>query len=141
MNQELSTALQGILVALAQFAQTLLMLGLPILAAYAARWLRVQGKIAWAKLEATQNRALLELINTLARLAVQAAEQEFGGDKGQEKKRAAVQLLSDWLEERGVQLDEAKIYAAVEAAVYSEINAPYLQPNGATPLPPPPATA
>lgn len=129
MSTELSTALQGILVALAQFAQTLLMLALPILAAYAVRWLRVQGKLAWAKLEATQNKEVLALLETTASWAVRAAEQELGNDAGAAKKAQAVKLLSDWLEARGVQLDEAHLLAAVEAAVWTEMNAPLPAPK------------
>lgn len=126
-NADLNAAGQALLAALMQFGQTALMIGLPILTAYGVRWLRVQGKLAWAKLQASDNKALIDMAQALASLAVRAAEQSWNGVDGQQgdaKRDYAVKLVSNWLESRGVQLDEGAIVAAVEAAVWSELNAP-----------------
>ena len=57
-------------------------------------------------------------INGWIRVAVVAAEQLFSGDgRGEEKK----QYVLSWLKERGITVDEAKIDALIEAAVF-ELN-------------------
>ena len=54
-------------------------------------------------------------INAWVRIAVAAAEQIFvGSGRGEEKKAYVLQ----WLKERGITVDAAKIDAMIEAAVY-----------------------
>lgn len=62
----------------------------------------------------------LQVVNWVALMAVQAAEQ-YGGS-GEEKKREAVALAEKWLEERGIYLDLNVLDAAIEAAVFAELN-------------------
>ena len=57
-------------------------------------------------------------INAWVRIAVAAAEQIYRGNGRGEEKKAYV---LNWLAERGVTLDEARIDALIEAAVY-ELN-------------------
>lgn len=57
-------------------------------------------------------------INAWVKIAVAAAEQIYqGAGRGEEKKAYAIQ----WLREHGITVDEAKLDALIEAAVY-ELN-------------------
>ena len=61
------------------------------------------------------NRQQQEEINAWVRIAVTAAEQIYKGmGRGPEKKA----YVMEWLEERGVRLDDEKLDAMIEAAVY-----------------------
>lgn len=54
-------------------------------------------------------------INAWVRIAVSAAEQIFNGSgRGAEKKA----YVLEWLKQRGITVDEAKLDAMIEAAVY-----------------------
>lgn len=54
-------------------------------------------------------------INTWVRIAVSAAEQIYvGSGRGEEKKAYVI----NWLREHGVTVDESKLDAMIEAAVY-----------------------
>ena len=56
-----------------------------------------------------------EQINTWVRIAVSAAEQIYtGSGRGEEKKAYVI----SWLREHGVTVDESKLNAMIEAAVY-----------------------
>lgn len=56
-----------------------------------------------------------EQINTWVRIAVSAAEQIYtGSGRGEEKKAYVI----SWLREHGVTVDESKLDAMIEAAVY-----------------------
>lgn len=56
-----------------------------------------------------------EQINAWVRIAVTAAEQIYvGSGRGKEKKAYAI----NWLREHGVTVDESKLDAMIEAAVY-----------------------
>lgn len=56
-----------------------------------------------------------EQINAWVRIAVTAAEQIYvGSGRGEEKKAYAI----NWLREHGVTVDESKLDAMIEAAVY-----------------------
>lgn len=57
-----------------------------------------------------------EEITAWVKIAVSAAEQIYtGGGRGEEKKA----YVLNWLEEHGVTLDETRINALIEAAVYA----------------------
>lgn len=57
-----------------------------------------------------------EQINTWVRIAVSAAEQIYtGSGRGEEKKAYVI----SWLREHGVTVDESKLDAMIEAAVYA----------------------
>lgn len=56
-----------------------------------------------------------EQINTWVRIAVSAAEQIYAGSgRGEEKKAYVI----DWLRNHGITVDESKLDALIEAAVY-----------------------
>lgn len=62
----------------------------------------------------------LAVAKSLVAQAVLAAEQ-YGGP-GTEKKKTAVMLADNWLQARGYKVDLNSLDAAIEAAVYEEIN-------------------
>jgi len=60
----------------------------------------------------------------IARAAVLAVEQQakkYGWD-GESKKAEAIQLVDAWLTQHGIDIDEARVLALIEAAVYEEFN-------------------
>lgn len=58
-------------------------------------------------------------INAWVKIAVSAAEQIYAGhDRGEEKKAYVI----TWLREHGITVDEAKLDAMIEAAVYDLSN-------------------
>lgn len=58
-------------------------------------------------------------INAWVKIAVSAAEQIYkGSGRGEEKKAYVIQ----WLRDRGITVDEAKLDALIEAAVYELTN-------------------
>ena len=60
-----------------------------------------------------------EVINNWVKIAVTAAEQIYTGvGRGEEKK----QYVIAWLNEHGIQFDESRIDAMIEAAVYELTN-------------------
>lgn len=61
------------------------------------------------------------LLEAAARQAVQAVEQTLHSKAGAEKQRAAVAIVNSALLSRGIALDETRIVAAVEAAVYENL--------------------
>ena len=64
-------------------------------------------------------------INAWVKIAVSAAEQIFtGSGRGEEKKEYVI----NWLREHGITVDEAKLDALIEAAVYE------LNTNGIVPV-------
>jgi len=65
----------------------------------------------------------LHMSSDITRAAVMAVEQQaeqYGWD-GAAKKEQALQLVDAWLTEHGIEIDEAKIAALIEAAVYEEL--------------------
>lgn len=66
-----------------------------------------------------------EEINTWVKIAVSAAEQVYKGpSRGEEKKKYVIQ----WLNDHGIILNEGKIDAMIEAAVY-ELNNGIIKSN------------
>lgn len=66
-----------------------------------------------------------EEINAWIKIAVTAAEQIYkGSGRGEEKK----QYVLDWLEDHGMTVDEDKIDALIEAAVYELTKDPGILP-------------
>ncbi len=104
------------------FLQAVLAAGLPVLAVYLIKYARVKIAQAEARLIESGHNEILYLLTELARIAVKAAEQVLGAGKGEEKLAYATKFASDWLEARGIFLDEAAIVAAIEASVHDEFN-------------------
>jgi hypothetical protein len=101
---------------------TILGICLPIVARALVGWIdahrkEIESRIADSlKLDPWQ-------LDEFAKRAVLAAEQIMGSKAGQEKKAWALGLIDAWLKRQGVNVPVAEIEAAVEAAVYSELNA------------------
>jgi hypothetical protein len=72
----------------------------------------------WLKLNLDASQ--LKYVSWVASMVVQAAEQ-YGGD-AEEKKRQAVALAQSWLTDHNVFIDLHTLDAAIEAAVFSELN-------------------
>lgn len=90
----------------------------PVLAFYALKFLRAQGK----SIEASIGSENWNLAVGMARGAVQAAEQLGARKLIADKKSYAIKWLSNALEARGVFLDEETLSTLIEAMVFNEIN-------------------
>jgi len=101
--------------ALSNFAQTLLALALPILAAYLATTLKSFLTAKIADLKAGANNETAYLIDQAVEAGVYAAEQYVKGSDA--KLSYAIQLATDYLDSRGVVLDLATLRGLVEAEV------------------------
>jgi precorrin isomerase len=73
-----------------------------------------------------------DTLEWVARTAVYAAEQAGAADLIEDKKDYAIEVAEMWLESKRLPIDIEMIEAAIEAAVYSEINK-----DKAAPLPHP----
>lgn len=76
----------------------------------------------WLIARIGQDRLLMA--GDITRAAVMAVEQQgekYGWD-GEAKKAQALALVDAWLTEHGIDVDEAKIAALIEAAVYEELS-------------------
>lgn len=104
------------------FAQSVLELVLPILVVFVVAWVRA--KIMEAKEWAIVNGKERELLalETIAGLAVQAAEQGNLAGYVEDKKIYAYNLVESYLKERGIAINLGLIDAAIEAAVWAELN-------------------
>ena len=94
---------------------------LPVLASLAAAYLVAQFKLLWAKAKAQQP-DLVDTLEWAARTAVSAAEQAGAAGIIKDKKAYALQVAQQWLDMKGLTVDLTAIDAAIEAAVYQEIN-------------------
>lgn len=78
-----------------------------------------------AKLEAEAAAAFpdaFDLLQKFAVSAVQAAEQSGLVETGEAKKAFAIEQVEKWLAQAGIDLDLDQIDAAIEAAVFAEVN-------------------
>lgn len=114
------------------FLQALLILAAPfivgIVVAQAVRLTRT----AWRELKEHQPAAAAAL-EVAASLAVTAAEQAGLTGLIENKKQYALEIAQQYLAMRGIKLDLKLIDAAIESAVYVEINRPELVLPEATP--------
>jgi hypothetical protein len=129
---------QDVIDALARFAFNLMLLALPIVAAYVAhgvaKFLAAKTAEAVQALKDTGHVDAAYALEKYARLAVKAAEQFIKGP-GSVKKTYAVGILQRMLNERGITQFSVKTLAdLVEAAVIEEF--PHDQPANTGPLPP-----
>lgn len=101
---------------LSKSLQIVLEIALPVLAASAAGWMF--GKfIEIMKKIRDKNPELYEILSVVSAKAVEAAEQIFGGGKGEEKKKYAINVITKYLKAKGINLDLDIIAAYIEAAV------------------------
>lgn len=110
-----------------EFAQSLLLAFAPIIAALVAGWLAVTIKRIWAQIK--QDRPeLAYTLESIARIAVQAAEQAGASGYIEDKKTYAIEFVQNYLDAQGWGvIDVSVIEAAVEAAVYNEFNKDEIQ--------------
>lgn len=104
----LSKLVEGVLLALA-----------PVMAGYIASWLIAKARMAWSEYKA-QHVDYAYMLESIARIAVKAAEQAQIAELIEDKKSYAVQTVQAWLDEKGFKIDLLVIEAAIEAAVYDE---------------------
>lgn len=64
----------------------------------------------------------LQLLMIIAKQAVQVAEQTGLAKTGEEKKAEAIRVAQVYLNAYGIKIDVAQVAAAIEAAVFSELN-------------------
>ena len=101
--------------------QNLLMAFAPVIASLVAAWLIAQIKLIWAKAKAARP-DVIDTLEWAARTAVAAAEQAGAAQLIDDKKEYAMAVADAWLRAKGLDLDLDMISAAVEAAVWQEIN-------------------
>ncbi|NMC54980.1 MAG: hypothetical protein GYA48_15240 [Chloroflexi bacterium] len=106
---------------LSEFVQQLLLYILPILAAALASWLIVQVSKGLAELKAVRPDVYRDLM-WVAKGVVQAAEQSGAAGLITDKKKYAINIAEKWLATKGWNIDLDLIDAAVEQAVWDEIN-------------------
>ena len=95
---------------------------LPVLAAALAGWLYSQARLAWQKFQNARP-DVADSIQWAAEIAVRAAEQANMGGLIDDKKHYALQFAQRWLELKKIPIDLEALDGAIEAAVWSEINA------------------
>ena len=96
--------------------QAVLEVALPMLVASAAGWM-IGKCIEIFKKVRDKNPELYEILVVISKKAVEAAEQIFGGGRGQEKKEYAKMVIKKYLSAKGIILDLDVIEAYIEAAV------------------------
>jgi hypothetical protein len=102
-------------------AQSIILALAPVVAGLVTAWLIAKVKTAWGEASARMGRFSYTLTDA-ASMAVQAAEQAFNAKIIQDKKAYAIQVAQDYLAEYGIKVNLATIEAAIEAAVWTEIN-------------------
>jgi hypothetical protein len=95
---------------------------LPVLAAALAGWLYSQARLAWQKFQNARP-DVADSIQWAAEIAVRAAEQANLGGLIDDKKHYALQFAQRWLELKKIPIDLEALDGAIEAAVWSELNA------------------
>ncbi len=84
-------------------------------------WLKKQIDKVTAEIKAAQPDTF-DLLQKFALSAVQAAEQSGLVKTGEEKKAFALAQVEAWLAEFGINIDLKQVDAAIEAAVFAELN-------------------
>jgi len=116
--------LQPVIDVLVEFAQKLLVMALPVLAAYGVKKGRelVDAKLAELKAQAAQveDARVRWALETAVGYGVNAVERTVEG--GLAKKQVAVAFVQRYLDSRGVHLDVGLIAEAVEAEVFKQFN-------------------
>ncbi len=103
------------------FLQNFMAVALPALASAAFAWLFAKAKKAWLEFKSDQAGSA-EILEMVAKMAVQAAEQVGMNEMIEDKKEYAMEVAEKRLAEYGLKIDLDIISAAIEAAVLSEFN-------------------
>ena len=98
---------------ISELLQALVLAILPVVAGYAALFLKKKGEEVSANLSGEARYALALVVKT----AVFAAEQVYGNGAGAEKKAYAIEVVQKWVDTSGLKIDISLIEAAVEEAV------------------------
>jgi hypothetical protein len=101
--------------------QVVLVAVLSIVAQYVTRWLKAKSAEALSAAKDYQP-SILAMVESIASVAVKAAEQAGAAGLIEDKKRYAMGVASKWLDDQGIIIDLSLISAAVEAAVLSELH-------------------
>jgi hypothetical protein len=107
--------------ALINFAMNFLLLVGPVLASLLAAYLAGKARKAWAEFKAEQPDAAYWLA-WAAEAAVRAAEQAGMKQAIGSKKDYAIRAAQNWLALKGIKVDLALLEAAIEGAVWKELN-------------------
>ena len=113
--------MQDFMPVLSVFAQQLFLALLPFIAAPLAVWLFAKARKTWAEFKNNQPDASYYLEN-FAHMAVLAAEKAQLPEWAAGKRDYAFAVVEKMLAAKGLVVDIDVIYAAIEAAVYDEIN-------------------
>jgi hypothetical protein len=106
---------------LAMFAQSLLIIAIPIIVAGAFVWVRQKA----AEIKQNLSKEQLSMIEKGVQIAVKAAEQTgFSGvlKSGREKKAYAIDAVQRYLDRSGVAIDVEEIATLIEAEVHSQFS-------------------
>ena len=101
--------------------QNLIMAFVPVLASMLTAWLIAQTRLVWQKFRNAQP-DITDQVEWAARTAVSAAEQAGAAKLIEDKREYAIGVADMWLNSKGLKVDIEMIEAAIEAAVWSEIN-------------------
>lgn len=107
------------------FLQNFMMAAIPVVVPALAALVIAGVRKLWSE---TQSRApdVAYYIREAAKISVSAAEQSGAAGFIKDKKEYALELAEAWLAEQKITVDVRLIEAAIEAAVYDEINKPKL---------------
>jgi hypothetical protein len=93
----------------------------PVFASMLAAWLLAKARAAWAEFKAAQV-VPAYILEDIARIVVNAAEQMKLAGLIEEKKDYALATAEVWLKDQGFNVNLDLIEAAIEAAVMQEFN-------------------
>lgn len=108
--------MEQLIEALTTFAQQLLLVSLPVLAAAGVGYVLVK----WQEVRASLPAKDLMLLEYVCGLAVAAAEKAKLSGLIQDKKEEAIKFAQSYLNSRGVHIDVGIIAMAIEAAVLKQ---------------------
>lgn len=111
----------GGLEVLSVLAQQFMLAALPFIAVPLAIWMIAKARLAWAEFKDRQPDVAYYLEN-FARMAVLAAEKAKLPEWAAGKRDYAFAIVEKLLAAKGLTVDIDVIYAAIEAAVYDELN-------------------
>lgn len=103
-------------VILSQVLQAVLIVVLPPLAVFVAKFLQAKAKALWEEAK-SWSPTITQLIEQAARFAVVAAEQAGAAKLIEDKKKYAIKIAGEWLLEHGVDVNLDLVSAAIEKAV------------------------
>lgn len=95
---------------------------LPVLVAAVASYVAVQVRAAWERIKQSQDDSVIGHIEWAVSVAINAAEQAGIAGLIKDKKEYALHVAQTILGNKGIKIDVISLEAAIEAAVYKELN-------------------